>query len=99
MAPVDFSEALAAVQGWIGTAVSVSCVVADVEVVRATGVIDTPELLRAEEDGEEYWIFPLVGNVGAFSLSRPAFHGARWDIADLRLRIELDAAALDVELA
>jgi|tagenome__1003787_1003787.scaffolds.fasta_scaffold15780687_1 hypothetical protein len=94
---MDFSQALAAIQGWIGIAVSVSCVAEGIEYVRATGVIDTPELLGADEG--EYWIFPLVGNVGAFSLSQDAFRDAAWSGDGIRLRIDLAAAALEIELA
>jgi hypothetical protein len=94
---MDFSHALAAIQGWIGTAVSVSCVADGIEYVRATGVLDTPELLATEEG--EYWIFPLVGDVGAFSLSQTVFRGASWSGDGIRLRIELAAASLEVELA
>ncbi|WCB91749.1 hypothetical protein DSM104299_00425 [Baekduia alba] len=94
---MDFSHALAAIQGWIGIAVSVSCVAEGVEYVRATGVLDTPELLATDEG--EYWIFPLVGDVGAFSLSQAVFRDARWSRDGVRLRIALEAAALDVELA
>jgi hypothetical protein len=98
---MDFSQALSAVQGWIGVAVSVSVVAGDYEYVRATGVIDTPELLWSEsgEDDGEYWIFPLVGNVGAFSLPEGAFRDARWEAEDLRLRVELAVATLEIELA
>jgi len=94
---MDFSHALAAIQGWIGIAVSVSCVAEGIEYVRATGVLDTPELLDTDEG--EYWIFPLVGNVGAFSLSQAAFRTASWSADGIRLHIELAAAALEVELA
>jgi hypothetical protein len=94
---MDFSQALAAIQGWIGIAVSVSCVAEGIEYVRATGVIDTPELLGTDEG--EYWIFPLVGNVGAFSLSQAAFLDARWSGDGVRLLIELAAAELEIELA
>jgi hypothetical protein len=94
---MDFSHALAAIQGWIGTAVSVSCVVEGVEYVRATGVLDTPELLATGEG--EYWIFPLVGEAGAFSLAQRVFRDASWSRDGVRLRIELQAAAVEIELA
>ena len=94
---MDFSQALGAIQGWIGIAVSVSCVAEGIEYVRATGVIDTPELLGTDEG--EYWIFPLVGNVGAFSLSQSAFLDASWSGDGVRLRIDLAAADLEIELA
>jgi hypothetical protein len=97
---MDFSQALAAIQGWIGIAVSISCVAEGIEYVRATGVLDTPEMLGTDdEDQGEYWIFPLVGNVGAFSLSQDAFRDATWSGDGVRLRIELAAAALEIELA
>ena len=94
---MDFSQALAAIQGWIGIAVSVSCVADGIEYVRATGVIDTPEQLGADEG--EYWIFPLVGNVGAFSLSQGAFRDATWSDDGIRLRIEQTAATIEIEQA
>jgi hypothetical protein len=95
---MDFSDALAAIQGWIGIAVSVSCTAHGTEYVRATGVLDRPEL-HDDDGGGEHWIFPLAGNGGAFALPQGSYRGARWSEDRISLRIELIAASLQIEPA
>jgi hypothetical protein len=95
---MDFSDALAAIQGWIGIAVSVSCTAHGTEYVRATGVMDRPEL-HDDPAGGEHWIFPLTGNAGAFALPQGSYLGARWSEDRVSLQIELTAASLQIELA
>jgi hypothetical protein len=95
---MDFSDALAAIQGWIGIAVSVSCTAHGTEYVRATGVLDRPEL-HGDADGGEHWIFPLTGNAGSFALPQDSYLGATWSQDRITLQIELTAASLQIELA
>jgi hypothetical protein len=95
---MDFSDTLAAIQGWIGVAVSVSVTAHGTEYVRATGILDRPEA-HGEPDGGEHWIFPLTGNSGSFALPQRAYLGAAWSEDRISLRIELTAASLQIELA
>jgi hypothetical protein len=95
---MDFSDALAAIQGWIGVAVSVSVTAHGTEYVRATGVLDRPEQ-HGETGSDEHWIFPLAGNSGSFALPQGAYLGAAWSEDRISLQIELTAASLQIELA
>jgi hypothetical protein len=96
---MDFSDALGAIQGWIGVAVSVSCTAHGTEYLRATGVLDRPELHGDGPGGGEHWIFPLTGNTGSFALQQRAYVGAAWSEDRISLQIELTAASLQIELA
>lgn len=95
---MDFSDALAAIQGWIGVEVSVSVTAHGTEYLRATGVLDRPEP-HGEPGGGEHWIFPLAGNAGSFALPQGAYLGAAWSEDHVSLQIELTAASLQIELA
>ena len=95
---MDFSDALAAIQGWIGVAVSVSVTAHGTEYLRATGVVDRPEQ-HGDVVGGEHWIFPLAGNSGSFALPQGAYLGAAWSEDRISLQIELTAASLRIELA
>jgi hypothetical protein len=95
---MDFSDALAAIQGWIGVAVSVSVTAHGTEYLRTTGVLDRPEQHR-DPGGGEHWIFPLTGNAGSFALPQNAYLGAAWSQDRISLQIELTAASLQIEIA